>query len=927
MICSILVAQNAVWENPKPFVLGDNIEIQQPTIKTSDGNTIFFWSKTELDGRIMYATKLNEIGEFQWSEEKKIICEYEPALVLIDVKQINDNCYVLRFGHVEYKQGPYNMLYNIMDENGNMLWAECFNILDYNEDLLPGFYFRDSNSGFNLICYNEDNTETKILHFNLDGTVIEIDVTGYTYANRNPYEIVNLNNFYYLLYNVAGELYLSKLNIDFEPINTAIIDLNVLIYGNDTIHFYPYNNEFLVYLCIDGIACKISESGELIWSTNVNASFSDTKSGITGNGDLIVIDKYLNDFINYSMINNNGVIEVEQTILQGEEIYNHNFHVSYNGIDEINVIVGSYNNSTFTFAAQTIDLYGNMTYPIDGLPLGIYPEYLNLVLTSYTDTFSYLSLETTAEFNTDLRISTYNDYGNQIIPEDQMILESSFVSRTWYACSNYIEDENCAMIAYVSNRGEYWNGEVYLQKINQFGELVYEEESRLLNVYESHEDITDVIIDNEGYVFIVYEISDYYDYLKCDVFDRLGNFIQTYELDNGDIGYYTVHHITDEGVIIGWEKNDCYAKILKLDQNNILWANPITKYFPGVHGVSIYITDNYLYCRHFDSPWYARYLYRFEEDGSTSPGWLNGFNLNSIENLISISSYQQANDCFYFLGQISEEEFQLLAVNDQQQVFLDDLNITIPYYSGSFDLYADDNIYLASADTLQQQINVQKYDFSGQLIWDNNIIYLDPNERNGMVFKSSSANSISLVSTESQNFRLASCDLDGNVVTPLYGSTITDSRGEKRLIGAHEMDNGQFLVIWRDQCVENILDGDVIQYNAICGQLFDFSSLGSNENTIQSSYSYQLSNYPNPFNPETTISFSIPNESEIELSVYNIKGQKVKVILKDNFEKGNHSIVWNGIDESNNHVSTGIYYYKLKVNGKAEAVEKCLLLK
>ena len=80
VISTILVAQNAVWDNPKPFVLGDNIEIQHPTIKTPDGNTIFFWSKTELDGRIIYATKLNEMGECQWPEEKKIVLEHSPAV-------------------------------------------------------------------------------------------------------------------------------------------------------------------------------------------------------------------------------------------------------------------------------------------------------------------------------------------------------------------------------------------------------------------------------------------------------------------------------------------------------------------------------------------------------------------------------------------------------------------------------------------------------------------------------------------------------------------------------------------------------------------------------------------------------------------------------------------------------------------------------
>jgi len=95
----------------------------------------------------------------------------------------------------------------------------------------------------------------------------------------------------------------------------------------------------------------------------------------------------------------------------------------------------------------------------------------------------------------------------------------------------------------------------------------------------------------------------------------------------------------------------------------------------------------------------------------------------------------------------------------------------------------------------------------------------------------------------------------------------------------------------------------------------------------QTSQNYFLSNFPNPFNPITTISFSIPNESEVDISIYNIKGQKVKTIANNSFEMGNHSIVWNGKDESNKFVSSGVYLYKLNVNGKTVAVKKCLLLK
>ncbi len=88
-----------------------------------------------------------------------------------------------------------------------------------------------------------------------------------------------------------------------------------------------------------------------------------------------------------------------------------------------------------------------------------------------------------------------------------------------------------------------------------------------------------------------------------------------------------------------------------------------------------------------------------------------------------------------------------------------------------------------------------------------------------------------------------------------------------------------------------------------------------------------LNNYPNPFNPTTTISFSIPEESKVELSIYNIKGQKIKSLLNGQITAGEHSIVWNGEDDEVKKVSSGVYLYKLNVDGKTEAIKKCLLLK
>jgi hypothetical protein len=88
-----------------------------------------------------------------------------------------------------------------------------------------------------------------------------------------------------------------------------------------------------------------------------------------------------------------------------------------------------------------------------------------------------------------------------------------------------------------------------------------------------------------------------------------------------------------------------------------------------------------------------------------------------------------------------------------------------------------------------------------------------------------------------------------------------------------------------------------------------------------------ISNFPNPFNPSTTIEFSVQNDSNIELSIFNTKGQKVITLINDEMGKGSHSIRWNGDYEFGKSVSSGIYLYMLQVNGKIEAVKKCMLLK
>jgi hypothetical protein len=89
-------------------------------------------------------------------------------------------------------------------------------------------------------------------------------------------------------------------------------------------------------------------------------------------------------------------------------------------------------------------------------------------------------------------------------------------------------------------------------------------------------------------------------------------------------------------------------------------------------------------------------------------------------------------------------------------------------------------------------------------------------------------------------------------------------------------------------------------------------------------------NYPNPFNPETSISFSVPgNEKEVtavRLSVYNMRGRLVKMLIDRKVEAGRHTVVWDGRDETGRQVSSGIYLYRLDA-GDEVAVRKMVVLK
>jgi hypothetical protein len=85
-------------------------------------------------------------------------------------------------------------------------------------------------------------------------------------------------------------------------------------------------------------------------------------------------------------------------------------------------------------------------------------------------------------------------------------------------------------------------------------------------------------------------------------------------------------------------------------------------------------------------------------------------------------------------------------------------------------------------------------------------------------------------------------------------------------------------------------------------------------------------NYPNPFNPATTINYSLPERAEVEVTVFNVLGQRVTTLVRESQSAGEHSVVWNSTDNSGRSVSSGVYFYRVRA-GDAIQTWKMMLLK
>jgi hypothetical protein len=167
---------------------------------------------------------------------------------------------------------------------------------------------------------------------------------------------------------------------------------------------------------------------------------------------------------------------------------------------------------------------------------------------------------------------------------------------------------------------------------------------------------------------------------------------------------------------------------------------------------------------------------------------------------------------------------------------------------------------------------------------------------------------------------------DYYTVSLCYGSADFDLEPELTITGNYQYCSvGDFNNDGKDELLNN--DGA----NAMTvptATLYSLSAGNAQEDLIIENVKCKIENYPNPFNPETTINYSLPEDvTNPVIEIFNIKGARVRELKIENVKCKMNSIIWDGRDNYRNQVSSGIYIYRLVDDGRILTSEKMILMK
>ena len=541
-----------------------------------------------------------------------------------------------------------------------------------------------------------------------------------------------------------------------------------------------------------------------------------------------------------------------------------------------------------------------------------------------------------------------------------------------------IKNGEYAYIAWVDSRYAHLGFQIKIQKIDQEGNIYFEENGKSITKHtganqasgsgEDNHKISLATHHSGGVVLAWVEqrkhtILSYVQAIGPDgemLWDEEG--VGITNIDDFTIYQYepTISRMGDE-YIVAWvqsktsgDMNARNVRVQKIVDGEIMWGDegkeiawqimddPDYPYYED-HQLEAVVEDYVVWLLKGYEGRSRLFVKKLGEDGEPAEGWdeygtrvctKEGASVSGTKSILTskglfVAWEDKRNDTSSIYGQIVDENGDTLWEKDGIPLadYDNDQTIVSIDCDGEF-------IYLVWRDAREgansQNIGIQKIDLEGNLLWSDPSPFVCKNEVEKDQPTMSLVGSNVLVLWYN-NYGVIGSDVYGQLVNGEDGSVYWDGYGEKisnaekRQLNPHMVpfDDRYALAIWHDgrsSGKEEIV--------GLYAQKIDTGFLNVEKIEMSPVLRHMLhSNYPNPFNPETTIAFNLAKNDNVSLKVYNLKGQLVRSLIGDEYlEKGRHEVVWDGKDNSSKSVGTGMYFYKLEAKDTS-TTKKMLLLK
>jgi len=934
---------NMVWGEPL-LVDGKPDRQEDPVIvKTSDGNFIIAWIEFDFDqDGDVYAQKINTQGQLLWQQGGKPVCTLVGGQISLNIEPDNaGGAYIVW----EDSRNPSKDIYGQrLDNNGNAVWAT---------DGIP-------------IASGIGNESQNTMW--ADGTGGMIIGYHHTYAGEQ-------------------DIYVKRFSPTGEMVWGQPLELAVLPGVQSKIRMAPLGNGDFVFTWQDernGVpdvyAQKINLNGQLLWSNpyivHEDLNSQQQNPRIVGTSDNAVIifweDNRL-DFQNPDIFaqkinaagtklwNPSGIIVAAAEFAQSQP------RMASDGNGGCYVVWDDDRNGNVPntdIYAQHLNASGQALWGANGKAICNAPYEQSGSLVKVAGNNVFINWMDMRNGSVGINYQVLNPAGTEQIAEDG-------VQVFWGLSGDAILDQflvlprqNDAIAIWQDTRHANLGYQIYFQAINEDGSVDYETNGRSVTLHTGNKQAyPHAAISPDGHICVVWEDfrnenPKIYAQLISPTGERLwGDYGMvltdatplaqnspkvSYKDGSYYIGWSNAHtigtehfyHTYGQKITAGvkqWGPNGILISYLEAGNlnNECLFADMDGRYFAWTRTAQ----DN----PSLVSVW-VKYV---NEDGTTAAGWpagglkastYDGFDIVQVAPKI----HRTPQGIFVTWGDLRTDFLKTLYgqhIGVDGAYLWDSSGVPLAdagreQYNPSIDVSPWGITIIWEENLPPEDIAVQRYSFSGQALWGSTgsfVVQKPETQKYPELKRFANGGMLALWSDyagfEPDIYYRYVNDNMSFVGDALGNPVCTASKSQYRPLAAPTANNVA-IVVWPDG-----RSSGKTEILGLYAQKISNECVSNSDPLAAPPVVSIEQNFPNPFNPETTIRFNVLDTNvPVNVSIYNAKGQKIRTLYSGVVNRGSHIVVWNGTDDANRSVSSGLYFYKVE-SGKLSQTRKMVLMK